>query len=243
MIRPSILLTACIVSSGCSRNKGVWDGVYTSAQAARGGDIYKSYCVDCHSVEVSGFNRRLIGKGFMDNWREDSLVSLFDKIKTSMPSDAPSTLSLQQYVDVLSFILQKNGFPEGQTELRTDVLVDIVLTGRKGPEPLPNGALVRTVGCLTEPAKSLWMLANAGPLVRTRTSRDLTPDEMKVFQKQRLGRDSVVLHTTLFRFFSRDSDLLSLINHKVVVTGRLVRKDSDIYIEIVRAKEIDPNCR
>src|SRR5215831_15113682 len=143
----------------------------------------------------------------------------------------------------LALSYRRMGFRKDKPSYARMFLVDIVLTGRKGPEPLPNGALVRTVGCLTEAAKSSWMLANAGPLVRTRTSRDLTPDEMKVFQKQRLGRDSVVLHTTLFRFFSRDSDLLSLINRKVVVTGRLVRKDSDIYIEIVRAKEIDPNCR
>src|SRR5262245_27190011 len=122
MIKPSVLFTLCIAISGCSRDASVWDGVYTAAQAARGREIYDSYCGNCHSVHFDNPNRRLIGQRFLDDWREDSLKSLFDKITTSMPSDAPSTLSDQQYLDVLTFILEKNGFPKGRKELGVDIL-------------------------------------------------------------------------------------------------------------------------
>jgi len=104
----------------------------------------------------------LIGQRFLDNWREDSLKSLFDKITTSMPSDAPSTLSDQQYLDVLTFILEKNGFPKGRKELGVDILGKVQVTGRNGPEPLPNGANVQAVGCLTKVEEGAWRLTRAG---------------------------------------------------------------------------------
>jgi len=68
---------------------------------------------------------------------------------------------------------------------------------------------------------------------------------MKVFQQQRLGRDNVRLSTNLFRaLFSRGSDLSSsLMNRKVVVVGKLVRKDSDVYVEVTGIQEIDRDCR
>jgi hypothetical protein len=180
----------------------------------------------------------------MDDWREDTLKSLFEQTKRSMPADEPSTLSDQQYFDVLAFILKKNGFPEGPKELGTQPLGSVLITGRDGPAPLPNGALVQTVGCLTKGAEGSWKLANASQLVRTRLFRDLTSDEMKLLEQQRLGRDNIVLSPSRFRrFVSRDSDLSWLTNRKVVVAGRLVREGSNVHIELARAQEIDRACK
>ena len=38
-----------------------------------------------------------------------------------MPQQKPASLSVQAYIDVVSFLLQKNGMPAGNTELPTDV--------------------------------------------------------------------------------------------------------------------------
>src|SRR4029079_7837256 len=132
-----LLLTACLISFGCSQNKTVWDGVYSATQADRGAEVYNSNCAYCHSVSVDDFNRKLIGKGFLDSWREDSLKPLFDRIRTSMPPDMPAVLNEQQYLDVLAFILKRNGFPGGHRELSSDDLEELLITGRNGPEPLP----------------------------------------------------------------------------------------------------------
>src|SRR3954470_13088392 len=107
----TLAVTACFLNAGCSRDKTVWDGVYTAAQADRGREVYNSQCVQCHTPDL---NTGLSGPLFMNDWREDRLASLFEQMKTNMPSDAPSTLSDQQYLDVLTFILRKNGFPEGR---------------------------------------------------------------------------------------------------------------------------------
>src|SRR5215469_2161370 len=108
MLKRCIFLIAWMVIAGCSRNKTVWDGIYTEAQAARGREIYNSYCIGCHTADL----KLLTGPHFIDDWREESLQYLFDGIKTTMPAEAPSSLSNQQYMDVLTFILKKNGIPE-----------------------------------------------------------------------------------------------------------------------------------
>ena len=237
----SLLLTACIVIAGCNRNKNVWDGVYTAAQATRGRDVYNSHCVHCHTADLI---EGLSGKLFLEDWREDTLKSLFDQTKRSMPADEPATLSDEQYIDVLAFVLKKNGFPEGSKELGIPILGTVLITGRDGPAPLPNGALVQTVGCLAKAAEGSWKLTNASPLARTRLFRDLTSDEMKLLERQRLGRDTLVLTTNrIRRRVSRDSDLSPLVNRKVVVAGRLLREGSDVHIELARAQEIDTNCK
>jgi hypothetical protein len=237
----SLLLAACIFVSGCSRDKNVWDGVYTGAQATRGAEIYNEHCVQCHTA---GLIAGLSGNRFMDDWREDNLKSLFDQAKRSMPGDDPGTLSDQQYLDVLAFVLKKNGFPEGRKELSTAMLATILIMGRDGPAPLPNGAFVQTVGCLTKVAEGSWKLTKATPLVRSRTLRDLKSGELKSFEQQRLGKDEIVLTTRRFlRFKSSDPDLSAFTDQKIVAEGRLVREASDVHIEIFRAREVDQSCK
>ena len=58
-----------------NNNKTVWDGVYSEAQAARGGTLYNASCSGCHRRDLSGFEGALKGQRFMDHWREDSLDS------------------------------------------------------------------------------------------------------------------------------------------------------------------------
>jgi mono/diheme cytochrome c family protein len=239
MLKRWILLIACIAGLGCSRERTVWDGIYTSAQAGRGREVYNSYCVDCHTGNLS----QIHGQHFIDNWREDSLKPLFDRIKRTMPGNAPRSLSDQQYLDVLSFILQKNDFPAGKKELGVDRLEHVQLVGRNGPQPLPDGALVQAVGCLEKSTDTSWKLTSSTPLVRSRTVLFLTPDDLKVAGKQRRGRENLVLSTKRLRFFrSRSWDLSPLASHRVVVGGNLVRKASDTYIELNTVQELNPNC-
>src|SRR5262249_35977060 len=159
----------------------------------------------------------------MVNWREDNLQSLFDEMSKTMPADAPSALSDQQYLDVLALVLQKNGFPEGRRELTVESLRNVLITGRNGPEPLPSGALVQAFGCLAKGEGASWTLSNTSPLARTRIRRDLTSNELKTFQQQRLGKETLVLSTNRFRRIpARFRDLSPLFGHKILVAGLLL---------------------
>src|SRR5262249_36578207 len=95
---------------------------------------------------------------------------LFDLIKTEMPPlrfRTPDTKPLPDdtYVDIITYVLNANGFPAGNTELTIDMLDRVQILGKNGVQPPPQFALVLSVGCLTYKPIS-WMLMNATAPVR-----------------------------------------------------------------------------
>jgi len=166
----------------------VLDGVYTPEQAARGEAVYTSRCIGCHEGQ-NGDGPQLVGKVFLDRWREDTLEPLFTFIKTSMPGDLPGGLDERAYVDVTAYILQANSFPAGKQELRPDLIGSIQLIGLDGPRPLSNLTIVRAVGCLAPEANNTWALDSASSPrpVRDRIVDGTTPEELKASAAQPLG--------------------------------------------------------
>ena len=102
--------------------KSTWDSVYTDAQSKRGEALYAQSCAMCHGPDLAGLDTApaLTGGEFNADWNDLPLDDLFERMRTTMPADAPGTLSRQQYADVLSFVLAKGGFPTGQTELSAE---------------------------------------------------------------------------------------------------------------------------
>ena len=98
------------------------DGVYTEAQAGRGKSIYASSCTGCHgdTLEGSGQIPPLAGPEFLNDWKGQTLADLFDKMKTTMPADAPGKLSNEENIDLLAFLLSFNKFPSGPADLMYD---------------------------------------------------------------------------------------------------------------------------
>jgi mono/diheme cytochrome c family protein len=97
------------------------DGVYTSVQAKRGEALYQNRCASCHGATLAGeIAPPLAGQNFLSLWGKPPLSELFDKIRTTMPADAPGTLTRPQGADVVAFVLQANQFPAGGSELVAD---------------------------------------------------------------------------------------------------------------------------
>ena len=46
---------------------------------------------------------------------------LFDRVRTTMPADAPRSLSAQDTADVVAFILSSNKCPAGEKELPSEM--------------------------------------------------------------------------------------------------------------------------
>jgi quinoprotein glucose dehydrogenase len=113
------LVTSITLAS--SPLKSQWDGAYTKAQAGRGESLYSQHCAICHGPDLLGGEMAppLIGGTFQSNWNELSLGDLFERIRTSMPLNAPGSLSRQQCADVLAYLLSKDSYPAGQSELPT----------------------------------------------------------------------------------------------------------------------------
>jgi mono/diheme cytochrome c family protein len=87
---------------------------YTPAQAQRGQQVFQEVCSYCHSP--SDWSK----PEFIRAWSDRPAHDLFDLIHTTMPQDAPGSLSRQQYADVLAYILSLNNVPAGSAELGSD---------------------------------------------------------------------------------------------------------------------------
>ena len=103
-------------------SSGIWAGVYADAQAKRGEGIANKTCVACHGSELAGGEAgpALSGLEFVGNWSGLTLGDLFDRVSSTMPADAPRSLSPQDAIDVISYVLKLNKYPAGQKDLTTD---------------------------------------------------------------------------------------------------------------------------
>ncbi|HUK35261.1 MAG TPA: cytochrome c [Vicinamibacterales bacterium] len=214
----------------------VLDGVYTPEQAARGEAVYTNRCSGCHEGQ-NGDGPQLMGRVFLDRWREDTLEPLFTFIKTSMPGDLPGSLDERAYADVTAYILQANGLPAGKSELRSDLVGRIQLIGLDGPQPLANLTIVRAVGCLTPAANNTWALKNASipRPVRDRIVDGTTPAELKLSAAQALG-------TLTFPLLSVTPQGASSAGHKVQVKGVLTRQNTIERINVMSLDSLGPTC-
>src|SRR4051795_12767349 len=99
--------------------QSIWDGVYTEAQAARGRALSAEHCAWCHGGELTAGKMAppLAGGEFMAGWDGLTIGDLFERIRISMPQNAPGSLSGQQNADILAFMFNANKFPAGKTEL------------------------------------------------------------------------------------------------------------------------------
>jgi hypothetical protein len=103
----------------------VWDGVYTDEQAKRGAPMYSEFCASCHGPELMGGEMAppLATGDFLSGWDGLTLGDLFERMRISMPQNAPGSLSGQQNADILAFMLSANKYPTGSSELSNQAMV------------------------------------------------------------------------------------------------------------------------
>jgi mono/diheme cytochrome c family protein len=133
-VRAALLLASLLLAApAAAQNRTASDGVYAEAQAERGRAIYQSHCVICHGPDMTGGpgSPPIVGRAFMIGWRSESVGALLDHLRTTMPTGQAGALTDQEYADVLSVILQTNGYPASAdgTELATDPveLMDVTM--------------------------------------------------------------------------------------------------------------------
>lgn len=168
---------ACGVALRAQEAPRIWQGVYTAAQAERGRTVFSTACIRCHGADLGGTTApALKGDRFQSSWGGELIESLFGKIRDTMPPNFGTILDDQAKLDIVTYILQTNGFPAGSSELAlagADLASAQIL--RKGEEAsVQNFSLVQTVGCLSSGPNNTWVLTRSAEPVATRED---TPSE------------------------------------------------------------------
>jgi hypothetical protein len=230
-------------------HRTVWDGVYTAAQAERGKRSYDANCASCHG-SLSGGNRveLLHGKEFMERWREDNLSSLLLFLEASMPplNTRPkdyAPLNTPTYLEIVTYILQGNGFPAGSDDLQADVLKDIQIEEKDGPKPLATSTLVQVVGCMTRSEQLdgvVWMLTRATEPMRTRDADRSNADELKTAGVKSLGNLSFKLQNLGYLGSAFDPNTHN--GQKMYAKGTLIKQTSGQRLNITFLQVIDSMC-
>jgi mono/diheme cytochrome c family protein len=219
--------------------KDVWSGVYTTAQAERGkANFLTGRCGGCHQLDLSGDRGpALKGDGFLSHWENGSVNTLFRKISETMPPNAPNESTDDAKIDIVAYLLQMNGFPEGTKELKLDGdALDGVEIVRKGVTTgAPNFALVQVIGCLTQGPNNAWMLTRTTePIVAKQEEPNAAA--LKEAQGKPLGAQTFQLvSVTAFKPESHKGE-------KVEARGLLYRDPTDARVNLTSLQAVAQSC-
>ena len=138
--------------------KSALQGVYTDGQAARGDNEHAANCTSCHSAT------NYAGDAFVKTWVGRTAFDLFDQLRTTMPDDSPGSLSQQQYVDIVAYILKINGYPSGTDSLSTDpeALRLVRLEAKKDSQTVFAPRALRVTSRVTSHVTSANLLQRTG---------------------------------------------------------------------------------
>src|SRR5262249_48680367 len=125
---PFVILAAAVgaPASAQATPTTIWDGVYSDAQARRGEQVFKTECSYCHKEDLSGgffddglgrapalAGKRAFDSSFIERWGGQTLAEMVATIAATMPQKRPASLTLQNYIDVASYLLAKKHVPAG----------------------------------------------------------------------------------------------------------------------------------
>jgi mono/diheme cytochrome c family protein len=95
--------------------------LYTAAQASAGAGKYSDDCAQCHGAHLEGQSGpALRGPLFASVKSGFTVGDILTFMAINMPATQPGSLTQDEYVDIMAYVLAQNGFPAGQTALTFD---------------------------------------------------------------------------------------------------------------------------
>jgi mono/diheme cytochrome c family protein len=118
----TLIRTANPIVSRVKRPKSP-PALYTSEQASQGALAYYQNCAMCHGPGLDGQpggfpGPALKGVDFADPSYDFHVKDIFNFVAKLMPAQTPGSLTPEQDVQIMAFLLQQNGYPAGTRELR-----------------------------------------------------------------------------------------------------------------------------
>jgi mono/diheme cytochrome c family protein len=92
--------------------------LFTAAQAVTGAGMYGQACAGCHGADLRGITGpALVGTEFAAAKDGYTVGLVFNNIWESTPAGAPDSLSKTEYVDIMAYIMARNGLSAGDAAL------------------------------------------------------------------------------------------------------------------------------
>jgi PQQ-dependent dehydrogenase (methanol/ethanol family) len=134
MRRPLVFAAPTLAALGVALAAGQQPpaAVFTAEQAAAGRAAYQTSCAGCHMADLGGRNEapQLAGNNFRSTWGNRTTRDLLEFTQSTMPPSGES-LPVEQYVNIIAYILQSNGAPSGTQPFTptTSVPIGSIATG------------------------------------------------------------------------------------------------------------------
>ena len=95
---------------------------FTAAQVEQGRAVYDATCAMCHGANLDDgpLAPPLKGDAFMRKYGGKPARTLFDLLRTTMPTGNPGSLSAENYAALTALIFSQNSIVAGTTPLPTD---------------------------------------------------------------------------------------------------------------------------
>jgi mono/diheme cytochrome c family protein len=195
----AVVSAAALSAQAPAAESRIWQGVFTEAQAARGKETYTASCLRCHAGDLSGVTGpALTGERFFNSWGGEPVDRLFLKIRDTMPPNFGTILDEKAKLDVVTYILQTNGFPAGPAELVVggqDLASAQIL--KKGQQAaVQNFSLIQTVGCLVKGDGETWKLMRTADPLSTREDSP-SAQALQSAASRPLGTHTFLLQSTV----------------------------------------------
>jgi S-disulfanyl-L-cysteine oxidoreductase SoxD len=157
-----IVLLVRATSIDAQAPRTVQDGVFSNAQATRGGTLYAQRCAGCHGAALAGAQAPpLEGPAFRFKWRKEPLSALFIKIRYTMPPNTadPERLAPEQGADLVAHLLKSNGFPAGAADFAAADATNTSIgwpAAPAGEEPARPAAAYQPAGTLNQLMRGIF---------------------------------------------------------------------------------------
>src|SRR5436309_7902705 len=89
---------------------------YWPAQAERGESVFSQTCAMCHA------RSQFVGESFVESWNNRRVFDFYALVRSTMPLTNPGGLKENEYLALVSYLLEANHAEAGTDSLRSDTL-------------------------------------------------------------------------------------------------------------------------
>jgi mono/diheme cytochrome c family protein len=110
-----IVCASVVARAQSAAERSTRDGIFSAEQAQRGRSGFLWNCMECHELE-----EYTAAGAYLEEMEGRTVWEIFEFISSEMPEDRPAWLELEEYADILAYVLSVYGMPVGEAELPTD---------------------------------------------------------------------------------------------------------------------------